>query len=103
MLLSNFEHYINFKWLLYLQGHQTLRRTCNELAGLVEVLPDPFPRNGGVEELHGDPTVGPCPKKNGRSSAKDDVPEMRDNPGGELHPAGMSAGVARILLPFYPA
>jgi len=22
----------------------------------------PLPRDGGVEELHGDPTVGPCPK-----------------------------------------
>jgi len=22
----------------------------------------PLPRDGDVEELHGDPTVGPCPK-----------------------------------------
>jgi len=29
---------------------------------VVVVLPDPFPRDGGVEELHRDPTVGSCPK-----------------------------------------
>jgi len=32
----------------------------------------PLPRDGGVEELHGDPTVGP---KNGRSGAEDDALE----------------------------
>jgi len=55
----------------------------------------PLSRDGGVEELHGDPIVGPLPRsrpvvKNGRSSAKDGVPERlkRDNPGGgELDPA----------------
>jgi len=40
----------------------------------------PLPKNGGVEEHHGDSTVGPRPKvctrgQNGRSSAKDGVPE----------------------------
>jgi len=39
-----------------------------------------LPRDGGVEELHGDPTVGPRPKvwtrgKNGRSGAEDGAPE----------------------------
>jgi len=39
-----------------------------------------LPRDGGAEELHGDPTVGPCPRfgpeiKTGRSSAKDGMPE----------------------------
>jgi len=41
----------------------------------------PLPRDGGVEELHGDPTVGHAPRsgpevKIGRSSAEDDAPEM---------------------------
>jgi len=40
----------------------------------------PLPRNGGVEDLHEDPTVGPRPKvwirgQNGRSSANDGAPE----------------------------
>jgi len=40
----------------------------------------PLPRDGGVEELHGDPTVGPHPKvgpevKNGRIRAKDGAPK----------------------------
>jgi len=40
----------------------------------------PLPRVGVVEELHGDPTVGPRPKvwtkgQSGRSSAKDGAPE----------------------------
>jgi len=40
----------------------------------------PLPRDGGVEEHHGDPTVGPRPKvwtefKNGRSGAEDGEPE----------------------------
>jgi len=44
------------------------------------VLPDPFPRDGGVEKLCGDPTVGPRPKvwtrgQKWRSSAKDGAPE----------------------------
>jgi len=39
-----------------------------------------LPRDGGVEKLHGDPTVRPRPKvwtrsQNGGSSAKDGVPE----------------------------
>jgi len=45
---------------------------------MVVVLPNP-PRNGGVEELHGDPTVGPPsrsgPEVKNRSGAKDGVPE----------------------------
>jgi len=40
----------------------------------------PLPRDGGVEELHEDPTVGPRPKawtrgQNGRSNAKAGAPE----------------------------
>jgi len=39
----------------------------------------PHPGDGGVEELHGDPTVGPRPssgpKVKNRSSAKDSAPE----------------------------
>jgi len=55
----------------------------------------PLPRDGGVEKLHRDPTVGSRPKsrsevKNGRSGAEDDAPEarMRDSQGGsESDPA----------------
>jgi len=53
---------------------------------VVVVLPDPFPRDGGLVELHGDPTVGPCLKvwtrgqkwKCQRWSAGE--ARMRDNP-----------------------
>ena len=35
----------------------------HRLMTVVVVLPDPFlPRDGGAEELRGDPTVGPHPK-----------------------------------------
>jgi len=48
----------------------------------------PFPRDGGVEKLHGDPTLGPRPQGlDQRSKMKDVVPkmerrkaQMRDNP-----------------------
>jgi len=42
----------------------------------------PLLRDGGLKELHGDPTVEPRPKagpkiKSGRNSAKDGAPERR--------------------------
>jgi len=73
----------------------------------------PLPRYGGVEELHGDPTVGPRPRsrpevKNGRStdSAKEGAPERFRY--GTIKVSQIlqrvSAGAARrILLPFYSA
>jgi len=69
----------------------------------------PLPRDGGVEELHGDPTVGPRPKVwNGRSSDKDGAPKRLEC--GTIQEEvsqilqRVSAGAAlRILFPFYPA
>jgi len=72
-----------------------------------------LPRDGGVEELYGEPTVGPRPRsrrevKNGRSRAKDDAPERLGC--GTVHEEvseilqRVSIGAAwRMLLPFYPA
>jgi len=43
---------------------------------VVVVLPDPF-LNEGVEELHGDPTVGATPQSlNQRSKMEEVVPKM---------------------------
>jgi len=52
----------------------------------------PLPRDGGVEELHGDPTVGLAPRsvKNGRSSAKDSAPE-------KLRCGTIQVGTSQIL------
>jgi len=35
---------------------------CNHESGGAEGATRPIPRDGGIEELHGDPTVGPRPK-----------------------------------------
>jgi len=53
---------------------------CDETNGDGGGATRPLPRDGGVEELHGDPTVGPRLKawtrgKNGRSGAEDGAPE----------------------------
>jgi len=73
----------------------------------------PLPRDGGVEELHGDPQSGHTPSsglevKNGRSSAKDGAPERLRCGSFQEEVSQMlqrvSAGAARrILLLFYPA
>jgi len=36
----------------------------------------PLPRDGGVEELYGDPTVGPRPDLDQRSKMEEVVPKM---------------------------
>jgi len=43
---------------------------------MVVVLPEPLPRDGGAKKFCRDPTVRSGPEvKNGRSSAKDGMPE----------------------------
>jgi len=53
----------------------------------------PLPRDGGVEKIHGDSTVGPRPKWRAREA------QMQDNPGGELDPA---KGVRRLCMKNFP-
>jgi len=36
----------------------------------------PLPRDGGVEELHGDPTVGPCPRSEPEVKMEEVLPKM---------------------------
>jgi len=68
----------------------------------------PLPRDGGAEELHGSPTVGPCPKVWSKMEAAPKMARRRCSDAGQSRrrqdPVDDVRSAARIiLLPFYPA
>jgi len=72
----------------------------------------PLPRDGGVEELHGDPTVGPRPKvwtrgqkwKKQCQRRRAGEARMRNSQeGGESDPADCAEGVCRRCMKNSPS